>query len=249
MKKIIYLFLFVSLSLFAASNGNEDQLLMQGNSLYQEKKYEAAIEKYLQIEKLKPNSFKINYNLGCAYFRLNDLKNARLYFERAAKLKPENKKIKNNLQVLKANLKDKIEEPKPGFIAKSINKINNNFSLNFISIVLLIVWFCLFLTIAMIISNRFEKKPFYYSLGISILLLVIVFSVYNSKKQYVEKNEAIVFVEEVEIFSEPSTGSAVLFKLHSGTKVSIEESQSGFYHISLPNGMNGWANIRSFNKI
>jgi len=248
MKKLLLILFVSSTMLFAASN-NVDQLFMQGNSFYQEKQYNKAIEKYLEILKTNKNSFKVNYNLGCSYFRLNDYANARLYFERANKLKPNSKKVMNNLKVLTSKLEDKIAIPKQGVMEKTINSITNIFSYNITAIIFLFFVLLTAVLLAMIISARFDNKPLYYGLFASILLTILFLSIYNAKTNTVNKKEAVVFAEEVEVFSEPGTDSALLFKLHSGTKVSIEESDKGFYHISLPNGMNGWADIHSFNKI
>ncbi len=248
MKKLLLIFFVSSTILFATSN-NVDQLFMQGNSCYQEKQYNEAIEKYLEILKTNKNSFKVNYNLGCCYFRLNDFANARLYFERANKLKPNNKKVLNNLSILKSKLKDKVEIPKEGLVEKITKSITQPFSYNIAAILFVLFLLITFIFIAMIISARFDNKPLFYGLFVAVLLTFLFFSIYNSKLNMLNKKEAVVFAEEVEVFSEPGTDSALLFKLHSGTKVSIEESDKGFYHISLPNGMNGWANTQSFNKI
>jgi tetratricopeptide (TPR) repeat protein len=248
MKKLLVLLLVYSTVTFAVSD-NLNQLFMQGNSFYREKQYKKAIEKYREILKTNSNSFKVNYNLGCSYFRLNDFANARLYFERADKLKPNDKKVLNNLRILKLKLKDKIEIPKKGVVEKSVEYFTQPFSYNAAAIMFLVCLLIAFLFISLIISARFDNKPLYYGLFGAIFFTVLFFGVYNSKINSIQKKEAVVFAEEVEVFSEPGTDSALLFKLHSGTKVSIEESDKGFYHISLPNGMNGWANTHGFNKI
>lgn len=249
MKKLLLLLIFFSSPMFAQNTNNLDKLFMQGNSFYQGKQYNKAIEKYKEILVLNINSFKVNYNMGCSYFRLNDFANSRLYFEKAKKLQPESKKTINNLLILKSKLKDKVENPKIGLIERIGNMTTGFLSYNVLTMLLILSIIFFSLTCALIFSKRFENKPLYYSLVVSFVILIFIFSVYNSKKNILNKNEAIVFQSEVEIFSEPSTGSAILFKLHSGTKISIEDTQSGFYHISLPNGMNGWADLRSFNKI
>jgi len=249
MKKILIICFMMGLQVFSAPNAKLEKLFMQGNSFYQEKQYYSAIEKYNEILKTGIKSVKVYYNLGCSYFRVNKIAQSRLFFEKALRLDSKNKKIINNLAIVKSKLKDKIENPKLGLVGKTVKSIENFLTYNTICILLLFFLIIFVAVVSMIISGRFETKPLYYAFVISLFLLFTVFSIYSSKKNQINMNEAIVFQNEVEIFSEPSTGSALLFKLHSGTKITIEGSQSGFYHISLPNGMNGWADIRSFNKI
>ena len=52
--------------------------------------------------------------------------------------------------------------------------------------------------------------------------------------------EGIVLVDKVDVLSGPAADNPVLFSIHEGLKIRIENDLEGWLHISLENGWNGW---------
>ena len=63
---------------------------------------------------------------------------------------------------------------------------------------------------------------------------------YHLSNQQKNKTFAIIFSEQVEIYSEPNQRSEIQFYLHEGTKVELLEELQQWQNIRLANGANGW---------
>ncbi|WP_428026969.1 vWA domain-containing protein [Arcobacter sp.] len=75
------------------------------NSLYEEKKYQSALDMYKDITTSNENlEFKKLHNMGNTYVKLNDLENAKKMYEKALKIK-DDKQTKENLEIVKNALK------------------------------------------------------------------------------------------------------------------------------------------------
>ena len=251
MKRLILLFFLTSTLVVSASGLTS--LYRKAGEAYAAKNYDQAIALYQQaaadLAAKGEKSFDLMYNLGCASFRKGDMASARLYFEQARRLRPLNPSVNRNLKVVIGKLKDKIKVPPIGTVEKTYTRLVHSIPYPVLSGLLLLFWFLVFLFLGLLISGRFSRKPLYYGLGVSIVLLLLTFALANSRAGELTKREAVVFQPEVEVFSEPSTSSSLLFRIHSGTLVGMEGEQSGFVHVTLPDGMNGWARKQSFKEI
>ncbi len=241
------------LTTFVSAASDIDTLYRQGGKAYTEKNYNKAIQFYQQaaskLEAKGEKSFDLMYNLGCASFRKGDLASARLYFEQAKRIRPLNSSVNRNLKILKSRLADKVKTPPAGMVEKTYRHLYQSISYPLLSGILLFFWLLVFVFVSLLISGRFPRKPLYYGFGISLVLLLLTFGLTNSRAGELSRREAVVFQSEVEVFSEPTTASSLLFRLHPGTLVHIEGEESGYIHIALPDGMNGWARKQSFKEI
>ncbi len=253
MKKFAFILLivFTFVSLLYAEDINP--LFENANRFYINKEYGKALNEYKKAEailaKHGKHSFKLYYNLGCTYFRLNDLANARYYFEKARRIKPFDKDLNKNLKLLSTKLKDKEKKMADGFFLKIYKGLYQSVSLNTLTVVSTAFFLLVFLFLGMLISNRYDKKKLYYGLGLSIFLFLFSFSLFYSRYKFTFQREGIVFAEEVDVFSEPNTSSTILFKLHKATKVKIEDELNGYAHVSLPDGLNGWVDRQYLKEI
>lgn len=60
---------------------------------------------------------------------------------------------------------------------------------------------------------------------------------------------AIVFEPRVLVLSEPKSEAPVVFELHEGTKVQVEDSFQEFTEIKLANGQTGWLKEQDIRRI
>ena len=92
----------------------QEALFQQGNARYQEGDYGGAAEAYEAVIEGGFESSELYYNLGNAYFRLDDLARSVLYYERALRLDRGNDDAAANLALVKERLPDRID-PLPRF--------------------------------------------------------------------------------------------------------------------------------------
>ncbi|BBB32290.1 aerotolerance-related exported protein BatE [Thermotomaculum hydrothermale] len=253
MKNVVFIIMLCLTFNFLSFSQDLNAIFEKANHFYINKNYTKALEEYKKIEKeigeKNKHSFKLYYNLGCTYFRLNDIANARYYFEKAKRIKPFDKDLNKNLKLILTRLKDKEKKVTNGFFVNIYKKLYLSVSLNALTLITLIFFLAVFLILAMLIANRYDRKKLYYSLGISLFFFLLSFSLFYSRYKYTFQKEGIVFSEEVDVFSEPNTSSTILFKLHKAAKVKIEEQLNGYVHISLPDGLNGWIDRQYIKEI
>jgi len=132
MKRILYLALMiVPVSLFGkVTMQNPDSLFALANKYYTEGKYSEAVTHYEAIVANGKVSAELYFNLGNAYFKLNDIAHAILNFERAYLLNPGDDDISFNLELARAYTTDKIEAIPDFFVVKWVKSISNLFSSN-----------------------------------------------------------------------------------------------------------------------
>ena len=76
-----------------------------GIKLYNEKKYTEAIAEYSKVIEIDPKDSEAYYNRGVAYAKLGKYDLALADFEKTLELDPNNQKAKNNLEVVREELR------------------------------------------------------------------------------------------------------------------------------------------------
>ncbi|MCP4553385.1 MAG: tetratricopeptide repeat protein [Bacteroidetes bacterium] len=248
MKRLVLILVLFSSIEFGFTSNLNDSIISLAASQYDAGLYNEAIKSYNNILSNGFESVEIYYNLGNAYFKMNNLPSAILHYEKAKKLKPNDADINYNLNVANTQIVDNIEDFPELFFKNWWNSFYNMFSANGWA-KLTIGFFILtliFISIYLLSNVRFIKKIFFIFGG--LLLLVTLFSFTLSYQKYyysVEQKEAIVFEATVTIKSSPNANSVDLFVIHEGTKVFISDELDDWYEIRIANGSIGWLQKKS----
>ena len=96
-----------------------DSLYQKSVELYEEGRYELALESWQQIVDSGFEAAELYYNMGNAAFRSNSIGYAALYYEKALKLDPTLRDAANNLEFLARYKSDAFEEV-PEFFLRSV---------------------------------------------------------------------------------------------------------------------------------
>lgn len=218
-------------------------LFDKANSLYNKGEYQAAIENYLKISEGGMHSAELYYNLGNAYYKLNQIAPSIYYYEKALLLNPQDEDILNNLQYAENMTIDAIDVmPRTG-IDRLVANVVGVFShttwavLSIASVVLFVLIFLRYY-----FSSYHRQKRLYFVLSFFFLFLGIL-AVLGAYKQYTLQNSktlAIIFAKETSVTSEPNMGSEEIFQLHEGTKVNVLDSMGAWKKIRLADGKIGW---------
>ena len=218
----------------------------EANNFYNNSKYEKSVEIYLEILDSGHHSAELYYNLGNSFYKLNNIANSILYYEKSLKLNPKDKDVTNNLKMVNNGIIDDIVKIPESFINNQLNNLSNYFSYASWGSILIIFSF-LFLLVFIIYffsKDPIVKRASFTSLFILVVLIGITLKIsFNAyEKNYIEKY-AIIFSTKIEIKSEPNERSENLLTLHSGTKVKIIDSfNEKWVKIKLVNGQEGWIN-------
>jgi len=246
---ILILLAMFSNNLFSEENLNFsvfDDKFTKANNLYNDSKYEKSIEIYFEILDSGVHSSELYYNLGNSFYKLNDIPNSILFYEKSLKLNPTDKDIINNLKMVNNAIIDDITKIPEPFFDNQLNKISNNLSYSNWGLISLIISF---LFLLLFIFYFFSKEPIVKRTSFTLLLVLLFLigittkiSLHAYEKNHLEKY-AIIFSSKIEIKSEPNERSENLLILHMGTKVKIIDSfKDEWVKIKLVNGQEGWIN-------
>lgn len=251
MKKILYILIFyiVVQHAFAVET---DTLLFRANNEYSKELYTNAVEHYLQIIDQGYESAELYFNLGNAYFKLDDIPSAILYYEKAKKLDPNEKDINFNLNVANTKIADKIEPVPELFFQRWWRSVYNLFGANAWAKISVIGFILFFILLAFYLLSNFLviRKVAFYA-GVIIFFLTLFSFTVAYQKYHIIKNqkEAIVFTPTITVKSSPNQNSVDLFVIHEGSKVRIIEEVGGWYEIRIANGSVGWLPASSLKTI
>ena len=229
-----------------------DVIFDEGNALYNQGNYNGAIEKYTSIINSGSESAELYYNLGNAYYKINDIANSIFYFEKSLLLDPNNNETKNNLSFSQNMTIDRIEtipiNQLSKFILSFINLVDYNTWL-LISIIFEFLAFTVFSVYAF--SKNTHTKKLYFSFGSIFLIFFIIFLIVgvNSKSIYEKNNPAILFEKRISFKTEPNERSEEIFILNEGTKINVLEKLNEWSQVELLNGSKGWILSSSYQLV
>ncbi len=232
--------LFFALTVFAT---NPNALFEQGNQLYQQGKYQQAIEKYRQILEQGYESGALYFNLGNAYYKLNQLGAARLNYERAKKFLKNDEALNTNLNLLKLRLVDKIQTPPRFILSVWWEAVLEVFNLSLITWVVAGLFILLLLSFAaFLFHKRRHKSDRFKSATITLLTLFIIATFILIQKIYQTESEryGVIMNPTVTVYAEPNPGGTEVFVLHEGTRVKIQRQAQDWFEIRLDDGKTGW---------
>ncbi|HOG75538.1 MAG TPA: tetratricopeptide repeat protein [Candidatus Marinimicrobia bacterium] len=250
--RLLILILSLTVGLIAENPAELDSLFEQGNRAYQEENYPEAIRLYESIIARGYESGPLYFNLGNAYYRVNNIGRAILNYERAARLMPNDPNVAFNLQLANLSVKDRVEAPPPFFLFRWYQNILNLFSTRgwavIFSILLLIAAssFAVWLNLDLRRLRRGIKSLFIVSGALSIIVALILFQKYRIETA---SDFGIVLSGTVSSLSAPQAGSTELFIIHEGTKFKILDSDGNWLKIELVDGKQGWVPSADVAKI
>ncbi len=225
---------------------------VKANKLYEAGQYNEAIASYDAIIDKGYTSVSLYYNLGNAYFRTDNIGEAILNYERALRLDPSDKEIKENLALANSKINDKINKVPELFFVKWFNSVLNWFSVSQWGILCIIFMFLTCMLAALFfLSHSYKLKKTGFYVGIMMLIFVIASfinaSVLHHRLTHIQ--QAIVVAPMVLVKSSPDDNGTDKFVIHEGTKVIIEDNVNNWSKIKLGDGNTGWVENLSVSVI
>ncbi|WP_456408835.1 tetratricopeptide repeat protein [Caldithrix abyssi] len=238
---IILLFVFAAAGL--AQTEDIQQLFRQGNALFSKGNYQQAIEVYQKIVDEGYESGELYYNLGNAYFKINQLGRARLFYERALRLMPDDEALRENLLILQTRLLDKIEKPPEFFLTVWWKNLLQLLPMNALAwLVVALFWLSVLSLSFHLYWKKQRKQQKGRALVIISLSLLFFASVLLTDKAYRFENEkyGVILKPTVTVYSEPRAESTEIFVIHEGLKVKVLRKNNDWFEIKLEDGKTGW---------
>lgn len=222
---------------------NPDSLFNAANSSYDSGDYASAANGYSTLIDHGITNWEVYYNLGNAYYRLDELGLSILNYERAARISPREKIVSDNLALAHSKTTDNIEVLPQLFITQWANSISSLFSPKGWRTVIVVLFFLLCASLTLfLVAKRYELRKRLFIIS-AILLCLTIFSIVNatiSHRNLTNVQEAIVTSPMVVVKGAPDQKSVDRFLLHEGTKLTITDRQDNWWEIKIADGKSGW---------
>jgi len=230
-----------------------NEWFQKANTLYEASAYDSALAVYAKIVDAGVKNVAVYYNMGNCYHRLMKPGMARLYYEKAAVLSPNDPDIEANINFITSIIVDRQasgDARESDFLTSVFYGIHTLLPLN---IQLIAVCGLLFLLAviasAMLFKRGLARLWLAYGAALCALLIIVVgtsavYKIYAMEsKQY-----AIILSASIDAKNQPS-GDQTLFTAHEGTKLQIRKTVGEWSLVSLSNGASGWVTTSALGKI
>ena len=227
-------------------------LFEEGNTAYNNGDFFKAVTLYEQTLLTGKHSASLYFNLGNAYYRLNKVAESIYNYEKAKQLDPENVDFKVNSAFAQNMTIDAIEPLPESQLSQVQNSLYALASASIWSkIVVLFVWlFAIFFSIYLLNKTIKLKRLFFVLSLFSLVLFLSSFTIkFFANAEQENKKYAIIFSNEINIWSEPNLRAEIQFTLHEGTKVELLDSLDEWEKIRIANGSEGWIKNASLKSL
>lgn len=251
MKRIMLLLLLAGFGCMAQSQSanTASELFERGNEAYKKQDYGQAAELYRQILEKGHESAPLYYNLGNTYFKMGQMAEAILNYERAARLDPGDEDTRQNLKVVRQGVIDRFEEmPKPlvkqAYLGIMLSMSSNTWAwLSIVFLAICVAGVSLYLFTSL-------RRPGFIGLSSGLILALICFAMAYANDNYHENNRAAIVMQPSSyVKSAPSSSSEDVFILHEGTKATVTDQLEGWKKIRVPDGKIGWIRAEDIEEV
>jgi tetratricopeptide (TPR) repeat protein len=245
------LLLFISVAA-EAQKASATQKFNQGVAFFSAGSYKDALQSWTELYNTGYRSGNLCYNIGNAYFKMNNVPLAILFYERAYLLKPADEDINYNLQIARTLIVDRFQEIPELFFVRWYNIVSLVFSSNQWARLSLFAFitFLGFLSLY-IYSTKYRLKVIGFWLAMVLLVLSVSSFILSSRNKYLvyDSHKGIITAPVLSGKSSPDSSGTDLFVLHEGTKVTLQDAVGDWIEIKLSDGNKGWVPVNSLEKI
>lgn len=243
---LVILAALIFYNVLSATGTSDTASMGTANQLYEAGEFRQAVETYGQMVDHGVQDSILYYNLGNAYFKLEDFGRAILNYRRAQILAPRDGDMRANLDLARAQALDQLDTPKNELFSSQMAYFTQQwFTLNEFALLTLGLWFTF---AALLIAYSTSKtrsrlrEGLQYALIVAVILMLFV-GISLGSRLYLEKTQppGVVIADEVNVKSGPGAQYITEFTLHSGIEVSIPETRGSWTRLALPGGeLQGW---------
>jgi tetratricopeptide (TPR) repeat protein len=213
------------------------------DSAYALEHYQHAAKIYEMVLK-NGVSPELYYNLGNAYYRMDNIPLAVLNYERALLLSPGDEDIRFNLQMARSKTIDKITPESEMFFVTWYHALVNLTSVDgWAFMALLALGLAVVLALVYLFTSPIwlRKLGFFGAFGLLLVFIVANVFAYAQKQSFISRSGAIIMAPAATVKSTPAKQGTDLFILHEGTKVEITDgAMKQWKRIRVSDGKEGW---------
>ena len=234
--------LFLVLGAVAVSAQDPIAALDAATRAYESGNFSRAVELYEQAIDEGAGGALVHYNLGNAHFKTGDLGPAIASYVRAQRLAPRDERIRTNLRVARAQIRDRelTDAQLPAALAP-VRWTYDRFSLDEWWTVAILVFAAL---VAVAIAGQWTRlgpgAVRRTTLALGVVLAVAVAMGLVRYRSEVARDSAVVVAQQVEVRSGPGRDYNLAFRIHEGLQVHVAERRDDWLRIDLGGELVGW---------
>lgn len=247
------LLLLLACFLQTAAAAEIDVRFEAANQAYRASDFQKAAKLYEEILSQGYESSELYYNLGNCYYKLNNMPQAILQFERARRLDPDDEDISHNLGLANLRIVDRVD-PIPELFYLTWWRAWADFASadRWAALGISLLWATILLGAALFLPYRsFLLRRIVSSLALLALVASVLSIAAAADRHNREQNQryAIVLAASTPARSAPDPQSTSLFVLHEGVKVELLDHVGDWNKIRLADGKVGWIESSAFQMI
>ncbi len=225
-----------------AQDFNAEAEFTDANKLYEQSRYDAALQKYLLLDSLGYQSGELYFNIGNAFYKTGAVGKSILYYEKAKQFLGEDDDLQNNLEIARLRTQDKIPQIPPFFLDAVASKFLGIFSIGTLAFLFATSVYLLVGVVILRVKNFLPNDVIFRVSQTLFIILVAFFGTMFIAKAYRESSttEGVTIAPTLNAKSEPRDQSTTLFVVHEGLKVQLARSEGDWVEIKLPDGNKGW---------
>ncbi len=232
-------------SAVAADGPTELDEFAAANLLYEDGNYEEAARSYERLLGLGYEDAALHYNLGNAYFRMDDMGRAILNFLRANRLAPLDDDIQDNLDLARAKLETANYQQHPLPLLAQLSGMAPWITLNQTALITLLMWLVLGGAVyAFVLSRQLRGSALAARIGVVAIAGVVAFGSLtfgSSLNRSHWEQIAVVTAESTDLRTGPSERYGPRFALQSGSESVLIDVQGGWTRLRIPRTeIEGW---------
>ena len=248
MKKILLILFLCSLYSVKLSAFNADSSFAKGNEFYQKKDYAKAAASYKSALDAGYAGASLYYNLGNAYFRDGKIGYAILFYEKAAKLSPNDKDIEHNLKIANLRTIDKVAPMPPFILFRLWDKTILLFSVAGWTTLSFALYLIILISAGVYFTSHvssYQRVSFLSGIITFLLFAGSVFFLWQRVEYQQNRSKGIIVVQTSVAKLAPDVQSKDSFVIHEGIKVVIEDKVNDWLRIRLQDGKIGWIAVNN----
>jgi tetratricopeptide (TPR) repeat protein len=229
-----------------------EQVFQQGNMLYQQGSLEEARKAYETLLGQGYASGELYYNLGNVYYRTGNISRGILFYERAARLIPQDEDLQHNLTLANLRITDRIEPTPRLFIWDWWDGLKNALSLQGLTWLTFSMYLIVVAFVALLLlggSYTVRRVGLIGSAVTGAVFLLLLAGFIGRLADVGATDEAILMASVATVKNSPDPKSSDAFVLHSGVKVWVIDRVSEWVKIRLADGKQGWVERSSIEVI
>lgn len=211
----------------------------EGNRRYAAGDYRGALASYREALDQGYASGALYYNMGNAYYRLDETGQAIRFYEKARRLMPERPELLHNLAIARARTVDRFSRlPEPFWRSwgRSLARVTGIlFAAGLAGYVLAAVLFGLRIWKGTV--PPWQRRLMHLAGTAGLVLLALAFTASVGARN---DRQGVVTATVAGLQEAPQTGAPAVVDVHEGLLLDVLQAQDGWLEVRLPNGTTGW---------